>query len=289
MKHITRIAPAPTGMMHLGTARTALFNWLVARSTEGKMILRIDDTDINRNSVEAVKIIYDAMDWLGLDYDITFKQSDRLEVYTELANTLVKNDLAFYDDKAIRLRMHDILNWTDTITGKYMVSDQEKSNMNDLCIMKSDGYPTYHFASIVDDIDYNVSWIIRGVDHISNTPKQLAIAYALEQIGMKQFNPLWSHIGLITQNKKKLSKRDGAASVLTYRDQGIDSDALCNWMLRLGWGPTIDDKTTSMIDKNRALSLFLNGGKMRASPSNLDQMMLQSLDRKYKGMKKKNI
>lgn len=292
MNHVTRIAPSPTGLLHLGTARTALFNWLAAKASGGTFILRIDDTDVQRNSPEAIQVIYDAMAWLGLDYDVTFRQSDRVKIYQDLANKLVSADLAFHDDGAIRLRQPTIRGpwvWEDTITGKTIITEHDKTVMDNMVILRSDGYPTYHFASVVDDMEYGVTWVIRGTDHISNTPKHLAVAWALEKVGMKPFTPLWSHIGLITQNKKKLSKRDGAASIMAYKDQGIDPDALCNWMLRLGWGPTVDDKTTKTIDRDRSIELFLTGGKMRASPSNMDVMMLQSLDRKYKGKKEREV
>lgn len=287
-KHVTRIAPSPTGMFHLGSARTALFNWLAARATGGRFLLRIDDTDIQRDTPEALHVIYDAMSWLGLDYDITFNQSGRTQIYKDLADKLVVADLAYHDGDAIRLRLPTIRGpwiWEDTIRGKFIVTEQEKSNMDGLCIIRSDGTPTYHFASVVDDMEYEVTWVIRGTDHISNTPKQLAIVWALEKIGMAPWNPLWTHIGMITQDKKKLSKRDGAASVLMYRDQGIDPDALCNWILRLGWGPYVDDKSTKMITKERAVEMFLTHGKMRSAPSNMDVAMLQFLDKKYKGVK----
>ena len=291
IQHVTRLAPSPTGLLHLGTARTGLFCWLAAKASFGRFILRIDDTDAQRNDEDAVQIIYDAMAWLGLDYDITFRQSSRIKIYQDLAEKLVDADLAWREpDRAIRLRLPTIRGpwiWEDTITGKSRVTDQEKSNMDGVCIIRYDGMPTYHFASVVDDIEYEVTWVIRGQDHVSNTPKHLAIAWALEKIGLKSFTPLWSHVGLITHNKKKLSKRDGAASVLSYRDQGIDPDALLNWMLRLGWGPTVDDKTTKTIDRNRAVEMFLTQGKMRASPANMDINMLAFLDKKYKGAKER--
>jgi glutamyl-tRNA synthetase len=290
-KHVTRIAPSPTGLFHLGSARTALFNWLAAKATGGQFILRIDDTDTKRNSPEAVQVIYDAMSWLGLDYDVSFRQSDRLNIYKDLADKLVNADLAFRDDDgAIRLRLPTISGpwvWEDTIITKCIITDTDKTNMDGLCIIRSDGTPTYQFASVVDDMEYEVTWVIRGTDHISNTPKQLAIVWALEKIGMAPWKPLWTHIGMITQDKKKLSKRDGAASVLNYRDQGIDPDALCNWMLRMGWGPHVDDRSTKMITKERAVEMFLTHGKMRSAPSNMDVAMLRFLDTKYKGTKER--
>lgn len=283
MNHITRIAPSPTGMFHLGSARTALFNWLVAKSTGGQFILRIDDTDVDRNVPEAFQVIDDALDWLNLKPDVRFRQSDRLNIYKSKADILLNNGSAYKDGDAVRLKLPNNLpdSFTDTISGIIPIHDTNKTQIDGMVLIKSDGYPTYHFASVIDDIDYNVSWIIRGQDHLTNTTKHIAIAQALGA----DFNPLWSHIGLLTQKGKKLSKRDGAASLLSYKDEGINSDAMCNWLLRLGWGPTIDDKTTRTILRDRALELFLNGGSMRSSPSNLDRALLDSFDRRYKAIK----
>lgn len=283
MKHTTRIAPSPTGMFHLGSARTALFNWLVAKSTGGQFILRIDDTDVDRNVPEAVQVIDDALEWLGLNPDIRFKQSDRLAVYKSKADMLLDNGSAYKDGDAVRLRLPDNLSdsFTDTISGVIPIHDTNKKQIDGMVLIKSDGYPTYHFASVIDDIDYNISWIIRGQDHLTNTTKHIAIAQALGA----DFNPLWSHIGLLSQKGKKLSKRDGAASLLSYKDEGVHPDAMFNWLLRLGWGPTVDDRTTRTITRDRASELFLNGGKMRSAPANLDRIMLDSLDRRYKAMK----
>ena len=285
--HVTRIAPSPTGMFHLGTARTALFNWLVAKATGGKFLLRIDDTDVARNTPEAVGIIYESMTWLGLDFACDFTQSARLGLYQHQAEQLVEKGYAYKDGECIRLKLPENLPafWNDTIAGEIPITDHDKKSIDGLVLLRSDGMPTYHFASVVDDWSYGVTWVIRGHDHISNTPKHIAIALALNTFGM-HFNPLWSHVGLLTLNKKKLSKRDGAASVLAYRDQGIDPDAMVNWMLRLGWGPTVDDKTTALISRDRAIEMFLTGGKMRNSPANMDIQKLDSFDRKYKAKKK---
>lgn len=147
--------------------------------------------------------------------------------------------------------------------------------------------PTYHLASVVDDMDLGITWVIRGSDHLSNTPKHIALWRAvgkLEWSGAAAPMPLWTHLGLITSDDgKKISKRDGATSLLDYRDSSVDPDAMVNWLLRLGWGPTIDDKTTRTIDQDRAVRLFLEGGRMRASPANMDPLLLSALDRKYKG------
>ena len=292
--HVTRIAPSPTGMFHLGTARTALFNWLVSKATGGKFIVRIDDTDTARNTPEAINVIFESLSWLGLDGDITFHQSSKTDVYRYFANLMVKKDRAFKDGDAVRLKLPNNLptSWHDTIAGDIAITDHDKKSIDGLVLLRSDGMPTYHFASVVDDWQSGVTWVIRGHDHISNTAKHVAISIALMDAAYpfaNSFNPSWSHVGLLTLNKKKLSKRDGAASVLSYRDQGIDPDAMCNWLLRLGWGPTVDDKTATTIDRCRAIGLFLTGGAMRNSPANMDNKMLESLDRKYKAKKRKEL
>jgi glutamyl/glutaminyl-tRNA synthetase len=287
--HTTRIAPSPTGMFHLGSARTALFNWLAARATDGRFILRIDDTDQTRHSDAAVQVIFDALDWLRLPYDVCVRPSDRLSIYRKLADDLVSHGLARRDGAAIRLAVSDMPDfWNDTLAGQIAISAQDRRVISELVLLRSDGMPTYHLASVVDDMDLGITWVIRGSDHLSNTPKHIALWRAvgkLEWSGAAAPMPLWTHLGLITSDGKKISKRDGAASLLDYRDSGVDPDAMVNWLLRLGWGPTIDDKTTRTIDRDRAVRLFLEGGRMRASPANMDPLLLSALDRKYKGMR----
>lgn len=290
MIHTTRIAPSPTGMFHLGTARTAYFNWLIARSTGGKFILRIDDSDTNRNFEESVKVIDDAMAWLKLDYDIRFRQSSRIPTYQALAGQLMHKKLAKLEYGAVVFSANDVPSvFHDTIAGEIAITSHDRVGIDRLVLMRSNGMPTYHFASVADDMEYGVTWIIRGTDHISNTPKHVALWNALmtlDWIGYQRPLPLFSHVGLITNlSGVKLSKRNDDASLLNYMDN--DPDALCNFLLRLGWGPTIDNKTTKTITRDRALSLFLNEGKMRAAPAKMDPALLASLDRKYKAMRKK--
>jgi glutamyl/glutaminyl-tRNA synthetase len=283
----TRFAPSPTGDFHLGSARTAYFNWLAARSSGGKFLLRIDDTDLARNSDAAVDMIYTAMDWLGLDYDGVYRQSDRLDLYRAAADNLVKNHLAkVADNGAVILNMSagnmSGMGWVDTISGiQLFTPDVIKSLWDrDIVLMKGDGMPTYHFASVVDDVDLGINWVIRGIDHFTNTFVHTMIGHA-----MGAPFPLYAHVGLIMKDKKKLSKRDAASSLLGYRDAGYDRDAVLNFILRMGWGPTVDDKTTAVLNRDDALRLFCKDGKMRAAPSNFDQMKLDSFDRKYKGRK----
>ena len=282
----TRIAPSPTGDMHLGTARTAYFNWLAARSTGGKFILRIDDTDLNRSKPEYTQVILDTMDWLGLDYDHIIYQSQRFDVYLRQAEALIAQGWAKKEDGAIVLSVSSTGTypaWKDELAGNIPITDNDVDTANGMVLIKSDGSPSYNFASVVDDVASDIDLIIRGVDHITNTSRQIIIFNLLTGS-----LPKFCHVGLIFKDGKKLSKRDGAASMLQYRDKGYNPDALLNTMARLGWGPKIDDKTTALLPKDKMLELFLNGGNMRNSPANLDLVKLDSFDRKYKAKIKQN-
>jgi glutamyl-tRNA synthetase len=286
MIHNTRIAPSPTGDMHLGTARTAYFNWLAARASGGKFILRIDDTDNARNRDEHVDVILNTMDWLGLDYDELHYQSRRTNNYKRAAQKLVDDQLAeVLENGAIALKdsvARDFLpeSWADNIAGTIKMTDHDRKVTNQLILMKGDGTPSYNFATSLDDLEMGITHVIRGHDHISNTAKQLTIMNALRG-GLPV--PQYSHIGLIFANKKKLSKRDSAASLLYYKDLGYSPDALLNFMLRLGWAER-DGKTIPMIPKEKAIDLFLSHGRMRNQSANMDMAHLNSMQRKYKAI-----
>ncbi len=295
----TRIAPSPSGDMHLGTARTAYFNWLAARATGGKFMLRIDDTNADKSHPEYIQVILDTMDWLGLDYDTLAYQSQNNESYQTVINALLDSELARkLDNGAIALNPIELASsFTDEVAGRIPISDDDQKYIN--CV-GSDGIilmrapvngvaaPTYHFACVVDDINYDINYIIRGVDHITNTAKQIAIYEAIDRCGVfiePVTIPKYAHVGLISMAGKKLSKRDGAASMLTYRDKGYNPEAMLNFMARLGWGPKVDDKTTKMLPRQRMLELFFDGGHMRSPSSGLDLAKLDSFDRKYKAVK----
>jgi glutamyl/glutaminyl-tRNA synthetase len=285
---ITRIAPSPTGYFHLGTARTAYFNWLAARASGGRFLLRIDDTDRLRNNDAFLDVIYQALDYLGLDYDQTFKQSDRADRHLQVAQDLLKQGRAVARDGAIFLdhpldKSPSFQYFTDDAVGKVAVTQADHDFVRNMVLIKSDGTPTYHFASVVDDIDHGVNYVLRGADHISNTVKQAALYLAL---GAPL--PRYGHVGLLHDHAtgKKLSKSTGAPSLLDYKTQDIDPDAMCNFLLRLGWGPKVDDKSTAVLPRARALDLFLAGGKLRAASAKADFTLLQSLDRKYKGARR---
>lgn len=283
---ITRIAPSPSGDMHIGTARTAYFNWLAARATGGTFILRIDDTNAEKNDPKHVDTILEIMDWLGLDYDDIYYQSERLDLYKELVTNLITfGGARITNEGTIVLDDPEVPNsdsWNDEIAGEIKINDRDKENIKDLILFRSNGTPTYHFASVCDDIDMGVNAIIRGTDHIPNTARQIAIFDVFYRV-----HPKFYHVGLVHHDKKKLSKRDpnGMGSIKAYKDAGYDPDAMLNFMLRMGWGPKVDDKSAAIITKDRAIELFLEGGGMRSAPANLDVEKLNSYDRKYKAKK----
>ena len=274
----TRIAPSPTGDFHLGTARTAYFNWLAARATGGKFILRVDDTDSERNVSGAADVIYDCMDWLGLDFDDDFTQSSRLDRYHAVAMSLVTQGFATVADNGAVLLNWDVpTTWTDAMAGVMVANDNDRKLYNNQVLLKGNGMPIYLFATVVDDIDSNINYVIRGADHFTNTHRHAAIYDALGAT-----KPLFAHVGLIMVDKKKMSKRDKAASLLGYRDSGYSPEAVRSTLLRLGWGPTVDNKSTKFIDKDRAVTMFVTGGKMKANPATLDIGKLDYFKRIYK-------
>ena len=296
----TRIAPSPTGDMHLGTARTAYFNWLVAKASGGELILRIDDTDIGRSDESKIRDIYTVMGWLSLDYSLLVRQSYRFDRYRQVASALVDDGFATkQDDGATLLSLEDYWKlacgetWKDEISDKIKITDDDFKYVSTMPIIKSDGSPTYNFASVVDDIDFEINYVIRGVDHLKNTSKQVILycvlrilqAHSRELFDVAIVLPKYAHVGLLFKDNKKLAKRDGAASMISYMDSGIDPEAMLNFLLRLGWGPTVDDKYTAVIPRDKAIQLFLDGGNMRNSPANIDLQKLKSFDRKYKGRK----
>jgi glutamyl/glutaminyl-tRNA synthetase len=290
----TRIAPSPTGMMHIGTARTALFNWLVARGTGGRFLLRIDDTDAERNEPEAEQPILDGLRWLGLDWDELHRQSERAAIYRGFAERLLDAGLASRaDNGAIVLAWQPRWPrvWADEIGGERAIADRMIEDIDGRLVLARGGdklgQATYQFASILDDYLMGVDFIIRGVDHIANTGKQVAIWEALNDIAddARRSLPRFAHVGLIFKDGKKMSKRDGAASLLDYRDKGYDPDAVLNFLLRMGWGPTRDDAASTFMDREVAKSLFLAGGHMRAANAGFDQAKLDFYDRRYKQMR----
>ena len=278
----TRIAPSPTGLFHLGTARTAYFSWLAARASGGRFVLRIDDTDEARNTDEAVQVILESMSWLGLDYDEIYYQSKRAPLYREAADKLIDAGRArVLGNGAVVLNLPELPDFfIDSIAGKIPISKTAKESMDPLILIRGDGGGvTYQFASTLDDYFMGINWIIRGHDHIQNTPKQMAIWMA----ACGGEFPKVSHVGLIFKDGKKMTKRDGAASLLGYRQIGYAPEAMLTFMLRLGWSPFDDSsKAMNFINRETALKMFLTDGGMRAaSRTNFDERRLNNIQANY--------
>ena len=264
----TRFAPSPTGDLHIGGARTALFNWLLARHTQGTFVLRIEDTDVARSTQESVQVILDAMTWLGMDWDEgPYYQSQRISIYQEAAERLLKEGKAYrcyctpeelerkrkaaleaggkpkYDRTCLHRRPPfpegpSVIRFLSPEGGKTVVEDLiqgavefDNVELDDLIIVRSDGLPTYNFSVVVDDATMGITHVIRGNDHLNNTPRQIqiyqALGYALPKFG---------HVSMILgPDKKKLSKRHGAQSVMEYKKMGYLPQAVVNYLVRLGW------------------------------------------------------
>lgn len=273
----TRIAPSPTGKAHIGFVRTAYLNYLAARSTGGKFILRIDDTDKLRSQDIYTQDLIATLNWLGLDADMLFYQSSRYDRYAKVAQDLIDSNKAIVKDGAVCLNPDfTIKSWTDSIAGNIIIADDKFNAIKNLVLLRSDGTPTYHFASVVDDIDFDIDWIIRGTDHLDNTSKHVYIYDA-----MNAPLPKFSHVGLIFYQGKKISKRDGVANMDSYND--IHPSAILNSVLKMGWShsdPNID-KTHPLIDKDLAIQIF-NQGHLRSQKATLDLDRLKWLDKKYK-------
>jgi glutamyl-tRNA synthetase len=263
-----RFAPSPTGALHIGGVRTALFNWLFARHHQGAFILRIEDTDQTRSTDESIKIILDGMKWLGMDWDEgPFRQTERMDIYRDHAERLLKEGKAYhcycspeeldarrkeamaagkapkYDRKCLGLEepiagRTPVLRFLSSDEGETVVRDLirgavtfENKQLDDLIIMRSDGFPTYNFAVVVDDVTMKISHVIRGDDHLNNTPRQIQIYRAL---GYEP--PEFAHLPMILgSDKTKLSKRHGATAVTEYIDLGYLPESLVNYLSRLGW------------------------------------------------------
>ncbi len=226
-----RFAPSPTGFLHIGGARTALFNWMYARSQGGKFILRIEDTDQERSKPEYLDEILQSMEWLGLNWDEFYRQSERFPIYKEYAEKLLREEKAYRDGEAVILKIP-----RQTIKIYDLIRDEiefDTQTIKDQVLMKSDGSPTYSFACVIDDSLMEVSHVIRGEDHISNTPKQSMIYQAL---GFKI--PKFAHLPLILDPEGgRMSKRAGAVAVSEYRSSGFLPEAVINYLMLLGWAP----------------------------------------------------
>jgi glutamyl-tRNA synthetase len=285
MTVVTRFAPSPTGYLHIGGARTALFSWAYAKRHQGQFILRIEDTDIERSTPEAVEAIMDGMTWLHLDFDEgPIYQSKRMAVYKQYIDQLIKEDKAYlcysskeelevlresqmkaglkpkYDGKwrpesgkilpsipkniqpVVRFKnpTSSVVSWHDLVKGEITIANEE---LDDLVIARGDGTPTYNFCVVIDDWEMKVTHVIRGDDHINNTPRQINLLKALNAN-----IPAYAHLSMILgDDGQKLSKRHGAVSVMQYFDQGYLPEAILNYLARLGWSHG-DDEIFSMTD-----------------------------------------
>ena len=244
-----RIAPSPTGIPHIGNTRTALFNYLFAKHNKGKFIIRIEDTDQARIVKGAKKAIFEIPDWLGLLWDEEYTQSERKSIYKEHAAQLLKKGLAYEDEGAVRFKIptNREISWADAIGDKKITFKTDV--IEPFVILKSDGFPTYHLANVVDDHLMNITHVIRGDEWISSTPKHILL---YEAFGWKQ--PIFAHLPVILgPDKTKLSKRHGAKSVLDYKKEGYLKEALLNFMAFLGWNPGGDKE---IMDIQEMIKLF---------------------------------
>ncbi len=311
----TRFAPSPTGYLHIGGARTALYCWLAARHADGQFVLRIEDTDQTRNVEAAVAAILEAMDWLGLGYDEgPIYQTQRLDRYRDVAEQMVAAGTAYYayetkeeleaireaalaakekpryngayrergagfrDDpnRVIRFKnpLDGVVSWDDNVKGTIEFANTE---LDDLVIFRSDGYPTYNFAVVVDDIDMRITDVVRGDDHVNNTPRQINIYRALIHMGLAEAVPNFAHLPMILNpDGAKLSKRNGAADVMEYRDAGYLPHALLNYLVRLGWSHG-DQEIFSIEEMIRLFELQ----DVNPSASRLDMAKLGWLNQQY--------
>jgi glutamyl-tRNA synthetase len=248
----TRFAPSPTGYLHVGGARTALFNWLFARKHGGTFILRVEDTDAARNTGEARQAIFDGLNWLGLDWDEgpgkgghfgPYFQSERQEIYDTWFQKLVAAGRVYQDDGAWRFRFErKPVTMQDLVCGEVTIDYRDESNTPDMVVKRSDGSYVFHFVNVVDDLEMEISHVIRGEDHLMNTPKHLQLIAAL---GGKA--PQYAHIPLILNpDGSKMSKRDAGAAVGDYPRQGFLPGAVANFIALLGWSAKTDEEIFTM-------------------------------------------
>ena len=268
-----RFAPSPTGIPHVGNIRTALFNYFFAKANNGTFVLRIEDTDQARKIEGAVEAIEESLKWLGIDWDEYIVQSERLSEYKKFADELVAKGLARIDEGAIRfiVAKEGSTSWEDKVGNKKI--EFQNSDVEDFIIMKSDGFPTYHFANVIDDHAINITHVIRGEDWISSTPKHILLYKAF---GWEM--PFFAHLpNILGTDGKKLSKRRGAKSVLDFKSEGYLPEALLNYLMLLGWSPKDDREILSRDEIIKAFSLE----KINVAPAIFDQKKLEWVDSEY--------
>ncbi len=269
-----RFAPSPTGFLHVGGARTALFNWLYARRHGGVFVLRIEDTDVERSQAEMVTGILDGLRWLGIDWDegpeiggphAPYYQSQRLERYRAAAKQLLDRGQAFEDEGAIRFKVPPgKTTFVDSVHGPI---EFDNEHIESFVILRSDTHPTYHLSVVCDDIDMEITHVVRGDDHISNTPKQVLLYHAFGKTP-----PTFAHVPLIMgADKQRLSKRHGATSVMEYEKLGYLPEAMFNFLALLGWGTGSNDE---LLTKDELIQRFnlegISGGNAVFNTDKLD-------------------
>src|SRR5438067_10911582 len=267
-----RFAPSPTGYLHVGGARTALFNWLYARHAGGQFLLRIEDTDKVRSTDEHTKVILDGLSWLGLEWDEEpVFQGARLARHQEVADKLLAAGKAYMEEGAIRFRLPPgEIAWDDAVHGRISFQGED---IKDFIILRSDRTPIYNFAVVVDDVDMRITHVLRGDDHISNTPKQIALYHALGAA-----LPVFGHVPMIHgPDGKKLSKRHGATAVGDYQHMGILPAAMRNFLALLGWSPG-GDREIMTLDEMIALFSFEG---IQKKPAIFDMTKLEWMNGQY--------
>ena len=267
-----RFAPSPTGYLHVGGARTALFNWLFARREGAKFLLRIEDTDKARSTDEHTQVILDGLKWLGLDWDEPpVFQGARVARHQEVADKLLADGKAYMEEEAIRLRPPPgEIAWDDAVHGRISFQGED---IKDFVILRSDRSPLYNFAVVVDDIDMKITHVVRGDDHISNTPKQIAVYRALGAA-----LPVFGHVPMIHgPDGKKLSKRHGATAVGDYQHLGILPEAMRNFLALLGWSPGGDREIMTL---DEMIKLFSFDG-IQKKPAIFDTTKLEWMNGQY--------
>jgi glutamyl-tRNA synthetase len=268
-----RMAPSPTGLLHIGGVRTFLFNWLFARGQRGECLLRIENTDTSREVAEATAQIEGSLRWLGIEWDgETRFQLDGADRCRAEAERLMTEGTAYEDEGAIRIRMPDggTVGWEDAVKGRIEFPADE---LEDMVAIRSDGRPTYNFANPVDDWVDGITHVIRGDDHVSNTPKQLVVMTAL---GAKP--PVYAHVpNVFGEDGRKLSKRHGAVSIDEFREEGYIAPALMNFLALLGWAP---DGETTIMDREELIARFTLD-RVGVSPATLDYAKLDWMNGVY--------
>jgi len=269
-----RFAPAPTGSLHIGSARTALFNWLYARHTGGELVLRIEDTNAELTRPKLIDNIYRSLEWLRIDFDgEPVRQSERTDLYNDAVEQWLADDLAYVDDGAVRFRVPNqgTTAWEDTVRGNVVFENQ---HIEDFVVRRSDGTATFFTANAVDDLDLGITHVVRGEDLVNVTPKVIMLRQAL---GAKDV-PEFAHLPLIVnEQRKKLSKRRDDVALENYRDRGVLATAMINYLALLGWGPPDDIEIRPVQEIVELFEL----GDVNASSAMFDAKKLEAMNGEY--------